>query len=221
MRRSRRPRVPCLLGRRPQQCRPHDPVGALIMTRSGGVIFARGAILLCWLADAFVPQAPSMSSAPDSQYRPARLEKTGPPSPFSTFSSSGSSIDAAFRALGRIVCDEVGEEIEQQQEGRCAMGVVFFSRGERVDVPQDPLRHIPEEDAGGVESALARLHDSLPFIDDIIGEPGVYTCTIFSDHPGTLSSGVSDWGKQAWASHAVHWQGWCGAQKSTTLILPI
>ncbi|CAM9529154.1 unnamed protein product [Ectocarpus fasciculatus] len=145
----------------------------MIATR---VMLVRCALFMFLRADAFVvPHAPCMISASDPQYRPVGLDKIGEPAPpFATFTSSSSSVDATFRGLARIVTAEVGDSMSQQQQlqqqQRCAMAVVYFSREDEAS-PQDPMRHVLRDDAGEIESALARLHDSLPFVNDVIASP--------------------------------------------------
>ncbi|CAN0083580.1 unnamed protein product [Ectocarpus sp. 12 AP-2014] len=142
------------------------------------VMLVRCTLSMLLGAHAFVvPQPPCMISASDPQYRPVGLEKIGKPSPpFATFISSSSSVDATFRDLARIVTAEVGDSMEQQHHHhhhhhqRCAMAVVYFSREDEASV-QDPMCHVQHDDAGEIESALARLHDSLPFVDDVIASP--------------------------------------------------
>lgn len=124
----------------------------------------------------------SMSSAPGDRTQVLRsyeMPKRLPP--FETVTAVGGSLDAAFAALGDTVSARggyggSGEDTVQSNKNiqRISMGLVFYSDG--AEKHKNKVEKESGTDGGcaqnaeDVQGALARLHEGLPFLENIIGE---------------------------------------------------
>lgn len=124
-----------------------------IVAVSGLMILGGSLEAQCFLVSPIICSASSHVSK--------RLERTGLPASFSTFSSSGLSIGSTFRTLGRQIANDIEELSGQQGSWRSGaiLGVIFYAIREGMDEPDNAMEH-----------ALARLTTQLPFVGSIIGE---------------------------------------------------